>query len=91
MVSLLCDLGSLMTPVLAIDRKSHQTHSPQTGNWSFETRRCAYLRMEDEVRPNRLGVRSVRSEKNVADLGTEALSNAASSKHSIYVGVCQHG
>ena len=38
-VSLLCDFGYVMKPVLAIDAKATE-HIPHAGNWSFESQRC---------------------------------------------------
>ena len=65
-VSLLRDLGYEMKPVLAIDAKATD-HILQ---W-----------MQDEIRSERLRVRRVKSEENVADLGTKPLSKAVIAKH----------
>ena len=41
----------------------------------------AYLWVQDEIRSERIQVRRVRSEENVADLGTKPLSRAVIAKH----------
>ena len=41
----------------------------------------AYLWVQDEIRSQRLQVRRIRSEENVADLGTKPLSIAVIAKH----------
>ena len=46
----------------------------------------AYLWVQDEIRSERLRVHRVRSEENVADLGTKPLSEAAIAKHCLTVG-----
>ena len=46
----------------------------------------AYLWVQDEIRSQRLRVRRVRSEENVADLGTEPLSKTAIAKHCLTLG-----
>ena len=46
----------------------------------------AYLWIQDEVRSHRLRVRRVRSEDNVADLGTKPLSKAVIAKHCLALG-----
>ena len=66
-VSLLCESRIRNETGAGHRRKSHRTHSPQT----------------DEVRSNRLNVRRVKSEENVADVDTKAPSKAIISKHSI--------
>ena len=43
----------------------------------------SYLWMQDEVRFKRSRVRTVKSDENVADLGTKPLSKAVIAKHSI--------
>ena len=46
----------------------------------------AYLRLQDEVKSNRLRARRVKSEDNLADIGTEALSNRIIRQHAISMG-----
>ena len=47
----------------------------------------AHLWLQDEVKSNRLGDRRVKSEDNLADIGTKALSNKIITKHAISMGV----
>ena len=46
----------------------------------------AHLYLQDEVKSNRLRVRRVKSEDNLADIGTKALSRRIIRKHSILMG-----
>ena len=46
----------------------------------------ANLWVQDEIRSRRLRVRRVRSEENVADLGTKTLSKAVIAKHCLTLG-----
>ena len=46
----------------------------------------AYLWVQDEIRSQRLRVRRVRSEENVADLGTKPLSKTVIAKHCLTLG-----
>ena len=41
----------------------------------------AYLWVQDQIRSQRVQVRRIRSEENVADLGTKPLSRAVIAKH----------
>ena len=68
-VSLLKDLGYEMKPVLAIDAKSHILH--RQGIVKLNHIDVAYLWMQDEIRSKRFRVRRVKSEDNVADMGTK--------------------
>ena len=43
----------------------------------------AHLWLQDEVKSNGLRVRRVKSEDNLADIGTKALSNRIGRKHAI--------
>ena len=51
----------------------------------------AYLWVQDEIRSQRLRVRRVRGEKNVADLGTKPLSKTVIAKRWSHVGTHEHG
>ena len=51
----------------------------------------AYLWMQEVVRSKRLRVRRVRSEENVADLGTKPLSKAVMAKHCLPLEYVKHG
>ena len=50
----------------------------------------AYLWIQDEVRSRRLQVRRVRSEDNIADLGTKPPSKAVIAKHCHHIRVHDH-
>ena len=41
----------------------------------------AHVCLQDEIKSNRLKVRRVKSEDNLADIGTKALSNEITRKH----------
>ena len=43
----------------------------------------AYLWLQDEVKSNRLRIRRVKSEANLVDIGTKAISNTITRKHAI--------
>ena len=82
-VSWLCDLGYVMKPVLAIDAKSHWAHCPQARSWSLKTPKW-----------HTSGYKTKSDPKNVAHLGTTALSKAVILKHSItleYVNTDEEG
>ena len=46
----------------------------------------AYLWVQDEIRSQRIQVRRIRSEENVADLGTKPLSKTVIAKHCLTLG-----
>ena len=75
-VSLLRDLGYEKKPVLAIDAKATEHILHRQGIGKLKHIDVAYLWIQDEIRSHRLRVRRVRSEDNVADLGTKPLSLA---------------
>ena len=85
-VSLLKDLGFELMPVLATDAKAteHILHRQGIGNLKHID--VAYLWKQDEIRSKRLLVRRIRSEENVADLGTTPLSKAVIAKHCLTLG-----
>ena len=83
MVPSLCDLGYVMKPVLAIDAKASDHILHRQGIGRLKHIDVTYFWIHDEVRSKRLRVRRVRSEGNVADLSTKALSKAVISKHSM--------
>ena len=78
---MMCDLVFAVKPVLSIDAKAteHIIHSQGIGKLKHID--VAYLWVQDEIRSQRLRVRRVRSEENVADLGTKPLSKTMISKH----------
>ena len=83
MVSLLRDLGYMMTPTLAIEGQQN-THRQGIGRMKHID--VAHLWLLDEVRSKRLKVRRVRSEDNVSDIGTKVLSRTVIVKHSVTLG-----
>ena len=80
-VSLLRDLGYEKNPVLAIDAKATEHILDRQGIGKLKHIDVAYLWIQDGVGSHRLRVRRVRSEDNVADLGTKPLSKAVIAKH----------
>ena len=57
-------------------RRPSNTLSTKQGNDRLKHIDVAYLRIQDAMRTNILRVRSVKSEENVADVGTKAFSKA---------------
>ena len=84
--SLLKDLGYEVKPVLAIDAKATERNLHRQGIGRLKHIDVAYLRMQDEVRSKRLLVRRVKSEENVADLGTKPVSTAVIANHCLAIG-----
>ena len=72
--SMMCDLGFAMKPVLAIDAKAIEHILHRQGIGKLKHIDVAYLWVQDEIRSQRLRVRRVRSEENVADMGTNPIS-----------------
>ena len=85
-VSLLRDLGYEKRPVLAIDAKATEHILHRQGIGKLKHIDVAYLWIQDEVRSRRLQVRRVKSEDNIADLGTKPLSKAVIAKHCLTLG-----
>ena len=83
---MLRDLGYEKKPVLAIDAKATEHILHRQGIGKLKHIDVAYLWIQDEVRSQRLRVRRIRSEDNVADLGTKPLSKAVIAKHCITLG-----
>ena len=80
-LSLLRGLGYEMMPVSAIDAKATEHILHRQGNGKLKHIDVAHLWMQDEIRSQRLRVRRVKSEENVADLGTKPLSKAVIAMH----------
>ena len=78
------DLGYEKRPVLAIDAKATEHILHRQGIAKLKHIDVAYLCIQDEVRSHRL--RRVRSEDNIADLGTKPLSKAVIAKHCLTMG-----
>ena len=79
--SMMFDLGFEVKPVLAIDAKATEHILHRQGIGKLKHIDVAYLWVQDEIRSQRLQVRRIRSEENVADLGTKPLSRAVIAKH----------
>ena len=77
----MCDLGFAVKPVLIIDAKAtaHILHRHRIGKMKHID--VAYLWLQDEVISDRFRVRRVKSDDNLAGIGTKALGNASISKH----------
>ena len=85
-ISLMRDLGYEKKPVLAIDAKATEHILHRQGIGKLKHIDVAYLWIQDEVRSHRLQVRRVKSEDNIADLGTKPLSKAVIAKHCTTMG-----
>ena len=85
-VSLLRGLGYEMKPVLAIDAKATEHILHRQGIGKLKHIDVAYLWVQDEIGSKRLRVRRVKSEENVADLGTKPLSKAVITKRCLTLG-----
>ena len=79
--SMMFDLGFEVKPVLAIDAKATEHILHRQGIGKLKHIDVAYLWVQDEIRSQRLQVRRIRSDENVADLGTKPLSRAVIAKH----------
>ena len=80
------DLGFEVKPVLAIDAKATEHTLHWQGIGKLKHIDVAYLWVQDEIRSEGLRVCRVRSEENVADLGTKPLSKAVIAKHCLTLG-----
>ena len=83
---MMCDLGIAVKPVLAIDAKAIEHNLHRQGIGKLKQIDVAYLYPQDEIRSQRLRVRRVRSEENVADLGTKPLRQTVIAKHCLTLG-----
>ena len=84
--SMMFDLGFAVKPVLAVDAKATEHILHRQGIGKLKHIDAAYLWVQDEIRSQRLRVRRVRSEENVADLGTKPLSKTVIVKHCLTMG-----
>ena len=73
-------------PELIIDAKSTEHILHRHGIGKMKHIDVAHLWLQDEVQPNRLRVRRVKSEDNLADSGTTAISNKIIRKHATSMG-----
>ena len=81
--SMMSDLGFAVKPVLIIDAKATEHILHQHGIGKMKHIDVAHVWLQDEVKSDRLRVRRVESEDNLADIGTKALSNRTIRKHAI--------
>ena len=84
--SMMCDLGFAVKPVLTIDAKALEHILHRQGIGQLKHTDVAYLWVQDEIRSQILRVGRVRSEENVADLGTKLLSKTVIAKHCLKLG-----
>ena len=85
-ISLMRDVGYEKKPVLAIDAKATEHILHRQGIGKLKHIDVAYLWIQGKVRSRRLQVRRVKSEDNIADLGTKPLSKAVMAKHCTIMG-----
>ena len=64
--SMMCDLGFAVKPVLSIDAKATEHILHRQGIGKLKHMDVAYLWVQDEIRSQRIQVRRIRSEENVA-------------------------
>ena len=69
-----------------IDAKATEHILHRQGIGKLKHRVVAYLWVQDEIRSQRLRVHRIRSEENVADLGTKPVSKAVIAKHCLTLG-----
>ena len=79
--SMMLGLGFAMKPVLIIDAKATEHILHRHGIRRMKHIDVACLWLQDEVKSERLRVRRVKSEDNLADLGTRELSNKIIRRH----------
>ena len=77
--------------VLNIDAKATEHILHRQGIGKLKHIDVAYLWVQDEIRSQRLRVHRVRSEENVADLGTKPLSKAGDCEALPHVRIREHG
>ena len=84
--NMMCDLGFAVKPVLIIDAKATEHILHRHGIGKIKHIDVAHLWLQDEITSNRLSVRCVKSDDNLADIGTKALSNKIIRKHATSMG-----
>ena len=80
------DLGFVVKPVSFTDAKATEHILHRHGIDKMKHVDVAHLWLQDEVNSNRLKLRRVKSEDNLADIGTKALSNKITRKHATSMG-----
>ena len=82
----MCDLGFAVKPVLAIDAKATEHILHKQGIGKLKHKDVAYRWVQDEIRSQRLRMRRVKTEENVADLGTKPDSKTRIAKLCLTLG-----
>ena len=70
---MMCDFCFAVTPVLIIDAKATEHILHRHGIGKMKHIDVADLRLQNEVKSNRLRVRRVKSEDNLPDIGRKAI------------------
>ena len=83
---MMCDLGFAVKPVLIIVAKSTEHILHRHGFGKMKHIDVADLWLQDVVKSNRLRVRRVKNEDNLADIGTKAISSKITRKHAKSMG-----
>ena len=78
---MMVDLGFAVRPVSVIDVKATAYILHRYGIGRMRHIDVAHLCLQDAVKSNRWKVRRVKSEDNLADIGTKALSNKKAWRH----------
>ena len=78
------DLVFPVKPVLVVDAKAKEPILHRHGIDRMQHIDVAHLWLQDEVKSNRLRVRRVKREDNLADIGTKANSNKIIRKYAIH-------
>ena len=71
-------------PVLVDDAKAKEHILHRHGIDRMQHIDVAHLWLQDEVKSNRLRVRRIKREDNLADIGTKAISNKIMRKYAIH-------
>ena len=79
--SMMRDFGFAVKQVLVIDPKATEHIPHRHGIGKMKHIDVAHLWLQDEVKSNSMKIRRVKSEDNLADIGTKALSNKILGKH----------
>ena len=85
--SMVCVQGFAVKPVLNMDARATEHILHRHGIGKMKHIDVEHLWLQDEVTSNRLSVRRVKREVNLADIGTTALSNKIVRKHATSIGV----
>ena len=84
--SMMIDLGFAVEPVLITDAKAAEHILHRHGIERMKHIDVAHLWLQDEVKSDRLRVRRIKNDHNLADIGTKALSSKIIRKHATAMG-----